>query len=395
MKYSNIGGQAVMEGVMMRNSEKWAVAVRTADKQITVKTGIYKGVIPFKSVGKIPILRGVCSFIDSLYLGMKTLMFSADLFAEESEKELEERLSDEKKKAEKKAAKLRAAGKSEQADHLLEEAQKKADEERKKLKEREASGNGKSSDSDNSLLLTLTLIFSLAVSIALFIMLPYFLSRALRTVTSSESLISVSEAILRMLIFFGYLLLISRMKDIQRTFMYHGAEHKCINCIEHGLELNVENVRKSSRQHKRCGTSFLLIVMVVSVIFFFFIRTSDPVMRIVIRVLLSPVIAGVSFEFIRLAGRYDNKCVNILSKPGLLLQKLTTKEPDDEQIKVGIASVEAVFNWKKYLNENFDAGYVLTEADEPHERDDLYTIRREDDPADGTTDAESSQNQNL
>ena len=226
-------------------------------------------------------------------------------------------------------------------------------------------------------------------------MLPYFLSRALRTVTSSESLISVSEAILRMLIFFGYLLLISRMKDIQRTFMYHGAEHKCINCIEHGLELNVENVRKSSRQHKRCGTSFLLIVMVVSVIFFFFIRTSDPVMRIVIRVLLIPVIAGVSFEFIRLAGRYDNKCVNILSKPGLLLQKLTTKEPDDEQIKVGIASVEAVFNWKKYLNENFDAGYVLTEADEPHESDDLYTIRREDDPADGTTDAESSQNQNL
>ena len=277
----------------------------------------------------------------------------------------------------------------------MEEAQKKADEERKKLKEREASGNGKSSDSDNSLLLTLTLIFSLAVSIALFMMLPYFLSRALRTVTSSESLISVSEAILRMLIFFGYLLLISRMKDIQRTFMYHGAEHKCINCIEHGLELNVENVRKSSRQHKRCGTSFLLIVMVVSVIFFFFIRTSDPVMRIVIRVLLIPVIAGVSFEFIRLAGRYDNKCVNILSKPGLLLQKLTTKEPDDEQIKVGIASVEAVFNWKKYLNENFDAGYVLTEADEPHESDDLYTIRREDDPADGTTDAESSQNQNL
>ena len=118
-------------------------------------------------------------------------------------------------------------------------------------------------------------------------------------------------------------------------------------------------------------------------------------MRIVIRVLLIPVIAGVSFEFIRLAGRYDNKCVNILSKPGLLLQKLTTKEPDDEQIKVGIASVEAVFNWKKYLNENFDAGYVLTEADEPHESDDLYTIRREDDPADGTTDAESSQNQNL
>lgn len=375
MKYSNIGGQAVMEGVMMRNAERWAVAVRTADQQITVKTGIYKGVIPMKGIARIPILRGVCSFIDSLYLGMKTLMFSADLFAEESEKELEERLQDEKKKADKKAAKLRASGKAQEADALLEKTEKRAREERTKLKEREDSGNGKSSDSDNKVLLTVTLIFSLALSVALFMMLPYFLSRGLRMITSSESLISVCEAILRMAIFFGYLLLISRMKDIQRTFMYHGAEHKCINCIENGLELNVENVRKSSRQHKRCGTSFLLIVMVVSVIFFFFIRTSDPVMRIVIRILLIPVIAGVSFEFIRLAGKYDNKCVNILSKPGLLLQKLTTKEPDDDQIQVGIASVEAVFNWKKYLNENFDAHYELTEADEPHESDDIYTIK--------------------
>ena len=359
----------------MRNAEKWAVAVRTADQQITVKTGVYNGVIPWKGIGKVPILRGVCSFIDSLYLGMKTLMFSADLFAEESEKELEERLSDEKKKAEKKAQKLKAAGKEHEAQELLEKTQKKAQAERQKLQERGDSGNGKSADSDNSVLLTFTLIFSLAVSIALFMLLPYFLSRALRTVTDSESLISVCEAILRMAIFFGYLLLISRMKDIQRTFMYHGAEHKCINCIEHGLELSVENVRRSSRQHKRCGTSFLLIVMIVSVIFFFFIRTGNPVMRIVIRVLLIPVIAGVSFEFIRLAGKTDNKCVNLLSKPGLLLQKLTTREPDDDQIRVGIASVEAVFNWKKYLNENFGAAYELTPEDEPRPADDLYTIK--------------------
>ena len=364
-----------MEGVMMRNGEKWAVAVRTADKQITVKTGVYRGVIKNKSLQKLPIIRGVCSFIDSMYLGMKSLMFSADLFAEESEKELEERLQDEKKKAEKKASKLRAAGKAEEADRLLEKAEKNAEEERRKLKEREQAGNGKSKDSDNSILLTVTLIFSLAFSIALFMMLPYFLSRVLRTVTSNESLISVCEALLRMVIFFGYLLIISRMKDIQRTFMYHGAEHKCINCIEHGLELNVENVRKSSRQHKRCGTSFLLIVMVVSVIFFLFIRTPNPVWRIVIRILLIPVIAGVSFEFIRLAGKYDNKCVDILSKPGLMLQKLTTNEPDDDQIEVGIASVEAVFNWKKYLNENFDAHYELTEADEPHGSDEIYTIK--------------------
>ena len=364
-----------MEGVMMRNGEKWAVAVRTADSQITVRTGVYRGVIRSKALQKLPIIRGVCNFIDSMVLGMKSLMFSADLFAEESEKELEERLADEKKKAEKKAAKLRASGKNEDADALLEKAEHKAEEERRKLKERETSGNGKSEDSDNSVLLTVTLIFSLAFSIALFMMLPYFLSRLMRTFTSNESLISVCEALLRMLIFFGYLLLISRMKDIQRTFMYHGAEHKCINCIEHGLELNVENVRKSSRQHKRCGTSFLLIVMVVSVIFFLFIRTPNPVWRIVIRILLIPVIAGVSYEFIRLAGKYDNKCVNILSKPGLLLQKLTTNEPDDDQIEVGIASVEAVFNWKKYLNENFGANYELTPADEPHESDDIYTIK--------------------
>ena len=388
MNYSNIGGQAVMEGVMMRNAEKWAVAVRTADKQITVKTGIYKGVIPSKGVNKIPILRGVCSFIDSLYLGMKTLMFSADLFAEESEKELEERLSDERKKAQKKADKLRAAGKSQQADQILEEQEKKAETERKKVKERGESGNGKSEDSDNTILLTLTLIFSLAVSIALFMMLPYFLSRALRTVTSSEALISVCEAILRLAIFLGYLFLISRMKDIQRTFMYHGAEHKCINCIEHGLELNVENVRKSSRQHKRCGTSFLLIVVVVSVIFFFFIRTPNPVQRIGIRILLIPVIAGVSFELIRLAGKYDNKCVNILSKPGLFLQKLTTKEPEDDQIEIGIASVEAVFNWKKYLNENFGANYELTEADEPHKSGDLFTIKGDYDNQGSCTESE-------
>ncbi len=388
MKYSNIGGQAVMEGVMMRNAEKWAVAVRTADKQITVKTGIYKGVIPSKGVNKIPILRGVCSFIDSLYLGMKTLMFSADLFAEESEKELEERLSDERKKAQKKADKLRAAGKSQQADQILEEQEKKAETERKKVKERGESGNGKSEDSDNTILLTLTLIFSLAVSIALFMMLPYFLSRALRTVTSSEALISVCEAILRLAIFLGYLFLISRMKDNQRTFMYHGAEHKCINCIEPGLELNVENVRKSSRQHKRCGTSFLLIVVVVSVIFFFFIRTPNPVQRIGIRILLIPVIAGVSFELIRLAGKYDNKCVNILSKPGLLLQKLTTKEPEDDQIEIGIASVEAVFNWKKYLNENFGANYELTEADEPHKSGDLFTIKGDYDNQGSCTESE-------
>ena len=196
-----------------------------------------------------------------------------------------------------------------------------------------------------------TMTFSVIFSIALFIMLPYFLAGFLRNVTTSEGVIAVAEACVRMILFLGYLVLISRMKDIQRVFMYHGAEHKCINCVEHGLELNVENVMKSSREHKRCGTSFLLFVMIVSIIFFLFIRVSSPVLRVVIRLLLMPVIAGVSYEFIRLAGRYDNRLVNILSKPGLWMQKMTTKEPDDEMIEVGIASVEAVFDWRKWQKE--------------------------------------------
>lgn len=373
MKYSNIGGQAVMEGVMMRNGDRYAVAVRTADNQITVKTDVWHSASA--KVRKIPIIRGMASFVDSLVLGMRSLMFSADLFTEESEKELEERLAGERKKAEKKAARLKKAGKDSEAEGLLKKTEENEGRERASLQKRNQSGNGKSEDADNTLLLTLTVIISLVISVALFMMLPYFLSRLLKTAGAPEWLISVAEGVLRLIIFLGYMFLISRMKDIQRTFMYHGAEHKCINCIEHGMELNVENVRRSSRQHKRCGTSFLLFVMIVSIIFFLFIRTSDPVMRIVIRLLLIPVIAGVSYEFIRLAGLYDNAFVNALSRPGLALQSLTTREPDDAQIEVGIASVEAVFNWKKYLNENFGAHYELTEEDEPKGAKEIYTLR--------------------
>ena len=155
--------------------------------------------------------------------------------------------------------------------------------------------------------------------------------------------------------FFTYIVLISKMEDIQRVFMYHGAEHKCINCIESGMELNVENVMKSSKEHKRCGTSFLLFVMFVSVIFFLFIRVSSPWLRVLVRILLMPVIAGVSYELIRLAGNSDNPVVSLLSKPGLALQKLTTKEPEPDMVEVAICAVEAVFDWKAYLAEHADA----------------------------------------
>ena len=347
MKYSNIGGQAVMEGVMMRNGALYAVAVRTADNQITVQTDAHHSVAG--KVRKIPIVRGVVAFVDSLVLGMKALMFSADRFAEESEKELEERLAQEQKKAEKKAEKLQRAGREKEAAAVLEKAGENAQKERETLRERSRSGNGKSEDSDNTVLLTLTVIISLVVSVALFMMLPYFLSRLLKGIGAPEAVISIMEGVLRLAIFFGYMLLISRMKDIQRTFMYHGAEHKCINCIEHGLELNVENVRKSSKEHKRCGTSFLLIVMCISIIFFMFIRVDSPILRLVLRILLVPVIAGVSYEVLRLAGNSDSKFMDIVSKPGLLLQRLTTSEPDASMVEVAIASVEAVFDWRTYI----------------------------------------------
>lgn len=347
-----------MEGIMMRNGEKYAVAVRTVDKEIVVQTDEYHSFIKNRKILTLPIIRGVFNFVDSMVLGMKTLMFSADFFAEETEGELEERLEKELKKAEKKAEKLEKQGKTVEAETVRKEAQEKADKERTRLTKRSAADTAvEEKKEDNGVLMGLTVAFSILMSVALFMLLPYFLSRGLRLVISSEVIISIAEAILRMMIFLGYILLISRMKEIQRTFMYHGAEHKCINCIEHGLELKVENVRISSKEHKRCGTSFLLIVMVVSVIFFLFIRINSPLWRIVVRLLLLPVIAGVSYEFIRLAGRYDNKFVDIMSKPGLCLQGLTTKEPDDSMIEVAIAAVEAVFDWKTYLNENFGTNY--------------------------------------
>ncbi|MDO4453981.1 MAG: DUF1385 domain-containing protein [Eubacteriales bacterium] len=322
MKSSNIGGQAVMEGVMMKNGDQYAVAVRKANQEIEVKVDEYKGIIKNKKIYKIPIVRGVFNFIDSLVLGMKTLMYSSSFFLEEEE---EEENKKESKKPEKTA-----------------EQKKKSDD----------------------LMMGLTVAFSIVMAVGIFMILPYFISNILRKFTDSSFLISLGEGIIRILIFLAYILLISRMKEIQRVFMYHGAEHKCINCIEHGLDLTVENVRKSSKHHKRCGTSFLLIVMIISIVTFMFIRTDSPVLRVVYRILLVPVISGISYEFIRIAGNSDSKFVEILSKPGMMLQRVTTKEPDDSMIEVGIASVEAVFDWKKYLAENFDKHYEEPDATE-------------------------------
>lgn len=306
MKSSNIGGQAVLEGIMMKNGDRYAVAVRKPDKEIVVDVQDYKSIMPWKPVTKIPFIRGIFNFVDSLVLGIRTLMFSASFFEEEEEETVE----------------------------LTE----------KELEKREKK---------EKLLMNLTLGFSFVLAIGIFMILPYFLSGLMQGYITSRWAVTIIEGIIRVLIFLGYIALVSRMEDIQRTFMYHGAEHKCINCIEHGLELNVDNVRKSSRQHKRCGTSFLFFVMVVSIIFCFFITAESRVMRVVLRIALLPLIAGVSYEIIRLAGNSDNPIVNFLSKPGLLIQNMTTKEPDDSMIEVAIEAVEAVFDWKAYRQENF------------------------------------------
>ena len=202
-------------------------------------------------------------------------------------------------------------------------------------------------------LMAVVMVFSVVMAIGIFMVLPLLIAGGFRRFVSSPTVMAILEGCIRIGIFVTYILLISRMEDIRRTFMYHGAEHKCINCIEHGMTLTVDHVRQSSKQHKRCGTSFLIIVMVISILFFMVIRVETVWLRIVSRILLIPVIAGVSYEFLRIAGRSDSALVNLLSKPGMWMQNLTTKEPDDSMIEVAIAAVNAVFDWKAYLRENF------------------------------------------
>lgn len=305
MKSSNIGGQAVLEGVMMKNGEDYAVAVRKPDGEIEVKKDIYKGIVKWKFLTKTPFIRGIFNFIDSLVLGMKTLTYSSEFYEEEEEK-----------------------------IPLTEE------EERKKKKK-------------ESILTGVTVGVSVVLAVGIFMVLPYYLISFAENIVHSKAALAALEGIIRILIFIAYILMISKMEDIKRVFMYHGAEHKCINCIEHGMELNVDNVRKSSKQHKRCGTSFLLFVMIVSCVMIFFIRSDSQLVKVGLRIALIPVIAGISYELIKWAGNSDNPIVNLLSKPGLWLQNLTTKEPDDDMIEVAMQSVEAVFDWRTYQKETY------------------------------------------
>ena len=309
MKSSNIGGQAVLEGIMMRHGDDYAVAVRKPDGEIFVQKEEYHSVIKWKALTKIPFIRGVFNFIDSMVLGIKTLMFSAEFYEDEEEVKSEKELTEEE-----------IAKKEKQEKWMM----------------------------------NATVAISVVIAAAVFMVLPYFLSSLLKPLMPSYHLRTLVEGFVRIGIFILYIALISRMDDIQRTFMYHGAEHKCINCIEHGLPLTVENVRKSSRQHKRCGTSFLFLVLAISIVLLLLIHVDSAVMRVVVRILLLPVIAGISYEVLKLAGRSDNILINLISSPGLAIQKLTTKEPDDDMIEVAIQAVEAVFDWRAYEAENFD-----------------------------------------
>ena len=308
MKSSNIGGQAVLEGIMMRHGDDYAVAVRKPDGEIFVQKEEYHSVIKWKVLTKIPFIRGVFNFIDSMVLGIKTLMFSAEFYEDEEEVKSEKELTEEE-----------IAKKEKQEKWMM----------------------------------NATVAISVVIAVAVFMVLPYFLSSLLKPLMPSYHLRTLVEGFVRIGIFILYIALISRMDDIQRTFMYHGAEHKCINCIEHGLPLTVDNVRISSRQHKRCGTSFLFFVLAISIILLMLIQVESPLMRVIVRIALIPVIAGISYEVLKLAGNSDNPLINLLSKPGLAIQKLTTKEPDDSMIEVAIQAVEAVFDWRAYEAENF------------------------------------------
>ena len=306
-----IGGQAVIEGVMMKNMDRYAVSVRKPNGKIETKVEECVSFAEKHPLFQLPVFRGMANFLESMVIGMKTLNYSAS-FYEDEEEQTESR-----------------------TEQLLE----------KILGEKA-----------EKIIMGIVLVFSLAISIGLFMILPYIASEALGKLIRNEYVILFMEGIIRIAIFLGYIVLISRMEDIKRVFMYHGAEHKTINCLEAGVPLTPENVDNFSRLHKRCGTSFIFIVMIISMVFFFFIRVDTIWLRIVLRLLFLPLVAGVSYdEFIRLAGSSDHPLVQIFSKPGLALQRLTTKEPDHSMIEVAIASVEGVFDWREYL-ENLHKG---------------------------------------
>ena len=304
---TSIGGQALMEGVMMRGPKEYAMAVRKPDGEIIVEKRPVASVLQKNKILKLPIIRGCISFFESMITGVKALMFSAEFFDIEGEEESQSKF-----------------------DKWLDE---------------------KFGDKIKDIVIYVSVVLSLIFSVALFFLLPNFITELVAKLTGMDvdgTLRTVIEGVIRMAIFLSYILLVSQMKDIKRVFMYHGAEHKTIAAYENGDELTVENARENSRLHPRCGTSFLIFVMIISVIVFMLIpKGLTWYNRALFKILLLPVVAGVSYEIIKFAGRHENWFTKIISKPGMWLQYITTREPDDSQLEVAIASMKAVLTENK------------------------------------------------
>lgn len=303
-RYSGIGGQAVIEGIMMKNGEDYAVAVRKPNGEIEVKKEKYRALPDRYPLLRMPFLRGIFSFADAMVLGMRCLSYSASFFEDDADSEP-----------------------SRLERWLI----------------------GVFGERLEAVLSAVVIAFSFVAGLLLFVLLPTLAVNFLSRWIVSESGRALLEGLLRVLIFVLYIRLISKAPDIRRTFEYHGAEHKCINCVEHGLPLTVENVMASSKEHKRCGTSFLVYVMMISILLFMLLRFDTLWLRLLSRLLLIPVIAGISYELLRVVGIYDNLLTELLFIPGMWMQGLTTTEPDAEEVAVAIAATEAVFDWREYL----------------------------------------------
>ena len=310
--YSGIGGQAVIEGIMMKNKDDYSVAVRKSNGEIVVKKDKYLMLTQKHKILGLPFIRGIFSMVDSLILGSKTLEYSASFFEDEENNENESKL-----------------------DKWL---------------------NDHVNEKTMGIIMGIVTVISIIFALLVFSVLPAAIGSFFKMITKTEShfLTAFVEGIVRIILFVLYIKLISRMEEIRRTFEYHGSEHKCINCIENGWDLNVENVLKASKEHKRCGTSFLVYVMVISIFLFMFINPPTLIHKFISRIILIPVVAGVSYEVLRLAGKFDNKFVDIISRPGMWMQGLTTLEPDAKEVEVAIKAVEEVFDWRKFKSENFN-----------------------------------------
>lgn len=305
--YSGIGGQAVLNGIMMKNKNEYSIAVRTETKDIVVEKNNYTMFQEKYKILGIPFIRGIFSMIDSLVIGTKTLTRSAEMSGDVEYEPTKFELW---------------------LDKVF-------------------------GDKATNVVMGFATVISFIFALGIFMLLPASLGYLFKLFVKSEFYIALFEGLLRIAIFIIYIKLVSLMPEIRETFEYHGSEHKCINCIENGWDLNVDNVLKASKEHKRCGTSFLVYVMIISILLFMFIPTYTVWQRMISRLILVPVIAGISYEVLRLMGRFDNKLVDILSRPGMWMQGLTTREPNREQVEVAIKAVEEVFDWKKFKEENF------------------------------------------